>query len=445
MNLPFIFFFHIRLVMTHCSSYPEISNQKKSFPLLLLSHDIGINYHCYSSLCQAIASNGFIVAVPQHEDFFSTGDTPALGSPTFLNPKIAQHKALQQIVSNPERRSPSRNLPIGEAQRDQKRKLLRERVKNMRDAYQYLKDLSQEEDGWLKEKIDWNMVTVVGHGVGGATALLCCLQNNQEQNIQFRIHNCILLSPCLGIFSEADFLSVVQSFISTNPAKEHDTDTDRSDFRHVLSDNEKGIYESKSYNAAAERLIQSFLIIIPSESVNRNVENLVPSLNLIYSGTRDQSPIFCISRSTHLDLCDIPLLSPSLFRFKGKSGPRNPKNTLQIQNSIVKHFLLRQYKKSMYDSAPPKLRKRPPGGGSPFEATISDSSVTGSRSIYKKEVSGEVADRALYMCYNERIKDPTPDDGIKEDKYGYSTLLEQLTMFGDHEDKKKPEEMVFLI
>ncbi|XP_077151468.1 platelet-activating factor acetylhydrolase 2, cytoplasmic isoform X2 [Ranitomeya variabilis] len=145
-------------------------------PLIIFSHGLGAFRTLYSSLCMELASNGFLVAALEHWDgsacatyHFSEGDAVTPMQEIWVPFKIVQPGMKKEFYI--------RNYQV------------HQRVSECIRAVRVLEDIDKGrpvsnimDSGFsfaaLKDRIDFNRVAVMGHSLGGATALLTLVKND---------------------------------------------------------------------------------------------------------------------------------------------------------------------------------------------------------------------------------------------------------------------------
>ena len=118
--------------------YLPLSNQKnnKSFPIIIISHGLGSNRDTFAYLAEHLASQGFMVAVPEH-----------------IGTKSDQFQQILSGLANPPKATNLVNRPLD--------------IKYLLDKLEKLSPTNEQLEG----KLDFEKVGILGQSLGGYTAL----------------------------------------------------------------------------------------------------------------------------------------------------------------------------------------------------------------------------------------------------------------------------------
>lgn len=150
----------------------------------------------YSSLCHALSSQGYVVAAVEHNDG-SAAATKTNGSVKFYERKPDKRYWRSQLVT---------------------------RVEEVNIVIRNLRLLAARNGHWMKDRLDFSDIGMVGHHLGGATALAVCMRydsssqegsnhstaaaatpNHHSQgtrgpsSTETRITHCVMLTPSMKV------------------------------------------------------------------------------------------------------------------------------------------------------------------------------------------------------------------------------------------------------
>lgn len=172
-RLPSVILSHMTLFKMDVIEHAALISEKEStygkyFPVVVFSHGLGGTYECYSSFVIELASHGYIVLVPLHND-------KSASYVEFPDGNITHYERL-----------PSHKLKVGKNfEFEFRNSQVNHRAQECRVLLDFLHEISSKNEvesakfSKFFNRVDMDKVAIVGHSFGGATSLQVCFTDQR--------------------------------------------------------------------------------------------------------------------------------------------------------------------------------------------------------------------------------------------------------------------------
>eukprot|EP00834_Sanchytrium_tribonematis_P001309 NODE_31_length_37178_cov_0.413576.p8 type:complete len:440 gc:universal NODE_31_length_37178_cov_0.413576:28044-29363(+) len=157
LKLPFNIFSYAKTATNHIYENQPILKPQSKYPLVILSHGLTGTYDSHLSLVQSIASHGYVVAVLDHIGCATIAYLPKSGK---------RYKYMAKLEG----------ISLDEAFK-KRQEHVKIRVDDIKDVIQRITKDNQDLNNVLYGKVNLNSIHIIGHSLGGCTALEIELPN----------------------------------------------------------------------------------------------------------------------------------------------------------------------------------------------------------------------------------------------------------------------------
>eukprot|EP00743_Colponemidia_sp_Colp-15_P005641 GILK01006065.1.p1 GENE.GILK01006065.1~~GILK01006065.1.p1 ORF type:complete len:455 (-),score=64.98 GILK01006065.1:109-1473(-) len=169
-KVPLFLFNHLIDVRMRAYLNAPLSSESLDFVPLVFSHGMGGMRTAYTSICQELASYGYIVFVTEHNDGSAGVTRLPDGTVKFYTPPASADTAEQKVFRNAQ---------------------VKQRVAEVRLLLQYMDDCNRKgSSSEFSGKLQMDKVSIVGHSFGAATAIEAAFDEP-------RFNTCTAMDPWL--------------------------------------------------------------------------------------------------------------------------------------------------------------------------------------------------------------------------------------------------------